>query len=210
MLEKQLLENDKEYTQVATLGTGFSFGELALINNKPRAASIRCLAPSWFAVLDKESYQTVLGAIYKKQLNAKVDFLKSIPVFSDWTRAALEKLTYYFKEKEFKRGHYVFREAEPAKWTYIVLEGEFELTKDQISEDKDKKEGNVLKDFISVDNGKSGNRLEAGNIVKQNTVQDTNNSESIQTGISKTMKSKNTLFISLYGSGHMLGNLLKQ
>lgn len=113
LVAKQFEENDKNYTQVATLAAGFSFGELALINNKPRAATVRALAPSYFAVLDKESYQLALGTAQKKRLSDRVDFLKSIPIFADWTRSAVEKLTYFFEEKEFKRNHYVFREGDP-------------------------------------------------------------------------------------------------
>jgi CRP-like cAMP-binding protein len=45
---------------VLTLSDGYSFGELALEDNKPRAASILCLEDSHFAVLEKEDYKRIL------------------------------------------------------------------------------------------------------------------------------------------------------
>jgi cAMP-dependent protein kinase regulator/cGMP-dependent protein kinase 2 len=44
-------------------GPGKSFGELALISNKPRAATIRCLKDCHFAVIEKQNYEKVLQKI---------------------------------------------------------------------------------------------------------------------------------------------------
>lgn len=46
-----------EFTQ---LKSGKSFGELALIKNKPRAATIRCVEDCHFAVMSKDDYEKVL------------------------------------------------------------------------------------------------------------------------------------------------------
>ena len=40
--------------------TGGSFGELALISNNPRAASVVCIKDCYFATLDKTAYKRVL------------------------------------------------------------------------------------------------------------------------------------------------------
>ena len=45
------------FIEVASLDGGKSFGELALISSKPRAATIRCKKDTHFAVLDKNAYQ---------------------------------------------------------------------------------------------------------------------------------------------------------
>ena len=44
------------YKEVVVLRTGKSFGELALIKNKPRAATIRTSDDCHFAVMEKENY----------------------------------------------------------------------------------------------------------------------------------------------------------
>jgi CRP-like cAMP-binding protein len=49
--------------EVKVDGPGGSFGELALINNKPRAATIKCISDANFAVLSRQDYAKVLGRI---------------------------------------------------------------------------------------------------------------------------------------------------
>jgi CRP-like cAMP-binding protein len=53
-------DSDVEYQELVTLFKGASFGELALNDNKPRAATIRCAEPTTFAVLNKTGYDKVL------------------------------------------------------------------------------------------------------------------------------------------------------
>lgn len=67
------------YQEVKQVGKGESFGELALINNKPRAATAKCKTDTILASLDKESYSKVMAKIQQKKLNEKIDFLKEIP-----------------------------------------------------------------------------------------------------------------------------------
>lgn len=92
-----------EYNQVAVLSGGKSFGELALIKNKPRAATIRCLTNCHFAVVDRYDYKKVLGKIEQKRMNHMIDYLISLPYFKHWTRHAVAKLQYFFTKRELNR-----------------------------------------------------------------------------------------------------------
>ena len=72
-LEKENLEKIKSYEklkweiEIAILQTGASFGELALINNEPRKATIMCLNECYFAVLEKQDYNKVLLKFQQKE-----------------------------------------------------------------------------------------------------------------------------------------------
>ena len=48
-------------TEVRVLEIGNSFGELALMENKPRAATIKCKENCHFAVLDKQFFLHILS-----------------------------------------------------------------------------------------------------------------------------------------------------
>jgi CRP-like cAMP-binding protein len=48
------------FFEIKKIKTGNSFGELALINHEPRAATIKCLSTCYLAVLSKEDYAKVL------------------------------------------------------------------------------------------------------------------------------------------------------
>jgi CRP-like cAMP-binding protein len=46
--------------------TGDSFGQLALIENKPRSASIVCKEDCHFALFEKEPFDGILSFFFKK------------------------------------------------------------------------------------------------------------------------------------------------
>jgi CRP-like cAMP-binding protein len=48
------------FIQSTTIKSGKAFGELALIKNKPRAATIKCLEDCHFAVMQKIDFDKVL------------------------------------------------------------------------------------------------------------------------------------------------------
>ncbi len=77
-------ENEEEFVfeQVAILNTGYSFGELALLDNKPRAARILCITDCHFAVMNKEDYNKSLSKIEHKKRIRNIQFLAEIPFFS--------------------------------------------------------------------------------------------------------------------------------
>ena len=53
-------EEETLFVEAVTMKSGKSFGELALIKNKPRAATIKCLENCNFAVMSKYDYQKIL------------------------------------------------------------------------------------------------------------------------------------------------------
>lgn len=50
------LDSVKWFITVAHLQTGNTFGELALINDAPRAATIKCMSNCYFATIEKSDY----------------------------------------------------------------------------------------------------------------------------------------------------------
>jgi CRP-like cAMP-binding protein len=76
------------------LTAGKAFGELALINNRPRAATIKCLTDCHFATIKKEDYDALLKKIEIKKEKKLVDFLEALPYFANQSRVALIKLKY--------------------------------------------------------------------------------------------------------------------
>ena len=119
----------EEEVEVTELGPGASFGELALLQNAPRAASILCKDRTVLAVLKKEHFDSVLKEFEGRKLNEKLMILREMPAFQGWSRVGLSKLTYYLQERQYKRSHILYREGDPATEAYIVLDGEFKLTK---------------------------------------------------------------------------------
>ena len=73
------IENQpKWFIEVAKLSAGQSFGELALINDAPRAATVYCLSECIFAVIERKDYEKVLKRIELKAQQAKIQFFSKI------------------------------------------------------------------------------------------------------------------------------------
>ena len=60
------------------LGDGKSFGEMALINNRPRGASILCKQDTYFAVMDKDNFKSTLMKVEERQQDTYIDFLSKL------------------------------------------------------------------------------------------------------------------------------------
>eukprot|EP00347_Sterkiella_histriomuscorum_P015778 403355716 len=131
--EQQLELEQKEFSskniEISQLGNGQSFGELALIEQKPRMASIRCIQNTHFAVISKQDYIKVLGIIERKKYNERIQFLRQLPYFSQLTKTSLGKLTYQFIDLKTIKNQVLYREGEPAEYVYIVKDGQFEVTR---------------------------------------------------------------------------------
>lgn len=59
-------------TEIKVLQAGTAFGELALINSKPRSATIQCKEDCDFAVLEKVHFDEILRKIFFLQLQFKL------------------------------------------------------------------------------------------------------------------------------------------
>lgn len=57
-----------EMKEVVALGSGNSFGELALLYHKPRAATITCKEDCHFAVLEKDAFNEILSRVLSEVL----------------------------------------------------------------------------------------------------------------------------------------------
>ena len=67
-------ETDEGETALAKLSAGQHFGEMALLSNEPRNATVRVLAPTELAVLGKTNFMTMLSLMP----STEQDILKTI------------------------------------------------------------------------------------------------------------------------------------
>lgn len=95
-------EETEWFIEIKKLRNGEYFGELALITDKPRAATITCLEKSSFAVIDKIAYKNVLIKIDEKKKLHIDQFLSSLPFFAGWKRKEMHKLHLLFEQRQYR------------------------------------------------------------------------------------------------------------
>lgn len=115
--------------QVSVFNAGRGFGELALMNSKPRAASIQALEDCDFATLSKKDYDNIIGEAIKRDLESKTTVLINISAFKHLTRNTLKRMTFFMKEKLYHKNTVLFNENEHVTGLFMVKEGEFEISK---------------------------------------------------------------------------------
>jgi hypothetical protein len=90
--EKYNIDKLEEYQQmtwfldVVKLCSGKSFGELALINDAPRAATIQCVTNCFFATLGRKDYQKILRRKEVRKMKLKTDFIYQLPFLKHMTQ----------------------------------------------------------------------------------------------------------------------------
>ena len=92
------------FMNVADFKTGDSFGEISLLENKLRTATIIANETTYLLILDKQHFNDILAAVHLGCVNRKYDFLRSLSAFDGWSKLALRRISYHFEEKTYKKG----------------------------------------------------------------------------------------------------------
>ena len=109
---------------------GDSFGELALLYNAPRAATIRATSDeviTW--VLDRETFNNIVREAAQKKREKYENFLKNVEILSTIDSYELMQISDAIKSATYKKGDYIIREGEMGDIFYILEEGECIATK---------------------------------------------------------------------------------
>lgn len=66
---------------VGEVHTGDSFGELALLNEKPRAATVTAMQPTFCIILTKRMFRKAIEDLKDGKFKPIVEFLGQTPIF---------------------------------------------------------------------------------------------------------------------------------
>jgi CRP-like cAMP-binding protein len=91
---------------VAALGPGTLFGELALLNDNPRSATVSCYKNSEFLVIEKDDFDRLLKSELNRAKQEKLNFLRThVPGVRSLPLANAERLLYYFNKHSVPKNH---------------------------------------------------------------------------------------------------------
>mmetsp|Transcript_80653 Transcript_80653/g.233228 ORF Transcript_80653/g.233228 Transcript_80653/m.233228 type:complete len:855 (-) Transcript_80653:50-2614(-) len=115
---------------VGSVGTGGSFGELALLYSAPRAATVVATEDSVVWVIDRGNFKDILMKVSESKVQEHVKFLESVDILRSLTHAERVAVAGALVEMRFVEGESVVRQGEPGSTFYILCEGEVSIVKD--------------------------------------------------------------------------------
>ncbi|KAJ1439703.1 kinase-like domain-containing protein [Ochromonadaceae sp. CCMP2298] len=122
-------KDGKEAKVGNSLGPGACFGELALMYNTPRAASIKSTSDCMLWEIDRASYRGIL--VYYKYLRNKqyLEFLRNVEIMEKklgtmLSESDLEKMTVALEREVFEKGEIIIRQGNTGDQFYIIAEGD--------------------------------------------------------------------------------------
>lgn len=116
--------NDQEVV-LTQLKKGAFFGELAVMFDMPRTASVRAATAVTVLSLTREDITTVIGEdkISKMQILAKAQVFGSIPILAKLTAAAKNTIARRLQPKTFYKGDVIIDHDQAAQRLYIIESG---------------------------------------------------------------------------------------
>lgn len=116
--------------KVASVGPGNSFGELALMYNAPRAATVVSTEPSMLWALDRITFRRILMDSAFQRRRMYESFLEEVPLLAGLKPYERSKIADALETQKFTSGQTIIKEGEPGESFFILESGEAEVFKD--------------------------------------------------------------------------------
>jgi len=115
---------------ICELSDGDFFGELALIYNIPRTATITALTETSLIRIDKHPFNRYLKHLFEGQLEDQIEFMQLCPIFNGMPKELLIKLGIRANIKKFATGQIILKNDSKCDSIYIIRRGTVKVTKE--------------------------------------------------------------------------------
>ncbi|XP_047430272.1 cGMP-dependent protein kinase 1 [Mugil cephalus] len=112
-----------------TLNKGDVFGELAILYNCKRTATVKANTAVQLWCMERQTYRTIIANKSKKKREQLMGFLKTSRTLKDLNDIQLSKIIDSMEEVKYQDKEVIVREGAEANSFYIILKGEVLVTK---------------------------------------------------------------------------------
>lgn len=123
-LDVYVKRGDSDPFKVLELGSGGMFGELALLYNAPRAATVTATTAAKLWYLDAASFQIMLSTAESAKIFEHETFLSEIDIFKGLTKYEIEELSDKLQAEEFDDGDVIVKQGDEGDKFYLIQDGE--------------------------------------------------------------------------------------
>jgi len=118
-----------EEQAVKAFGAGDSFGELALMYNCPRTATIRARTDVVLWSLDRVSFRMIVLEANTKKTSMYETFLEKVSLLESLTKDQRNRMVDALEEVQYQPGEAIINEGEEGQHFYMIVEGEVSVVK---------------------------------------------------------------------------------
>ncbi|KAF8562160.1 hypothetical protein P879_05774 [Paragonimus westermani] len=122
------LEISKDGKKLREIEKCTVLGELAILYNCKRTATVKAVTPCQLWAIDRRSFQTILRKKNIERHKSRVAFLKSVPTFQNLPEATLSQMADQLVKVHYAPNEYVIRQGARGDTFYIVSQGQVTVT----------------------------------------------------------------------------------
>ncbi|KAG7325544.1 hypothetical protein KOW79_011860 [Hemibagrus wyckioides] len=135
VMEDGKVEVTKEGMKLCTMGPGKVFGELAILYNCTRTATVQTLTNVKLWAIDRQCFQTIMMRTGLIKHAEYMEFLKSVPTFQGLAEEILSKLADVLEETHYSDGEYIIRQGARGDTFFIISKGKVNVTREDSPND---------------------------------------------------------------------------
>ncbi|RNA16086.1 cGMP-dependent kinase 1-like [Brachionus plicatilis] len=129
IIEEGRVEVTKNSKLLCTMSSGKVFGELAILYNCTRTASIRALSLCKLWAIDRTTFQVIMMRSGMEKHEEYMDLLKNIPTFQGIREDIISKLIDKVDECSYNMNDFIVRQFAKGDTFYIISKGRAKVTK---------------------------------------------------------------------------------
>lgn len=130
----KVIDNAPKYLK--QFNAGDVFGELALLYNAPRAATIQAETECLLWVLDRQTFNHIVKDASQKKREKYEKFLSTVSILQNMDHYERSKLADAIKEKKFAAGEQIIKQGDQGDSFYILADGEAYATLNASGDEK--------------------------------------------------------------------------
>ncbi|XP_078579216.1 cGMP-dependent protein kinase 1-like isoform X2 [Branchiostoma floridae x Branchiostoma japonicum] len=129
VMEEGKVEVTKEGNKLCTMGPGKVFGELAILYNCTRTATVRALTKAKLWAIDRQCFQAIMMKTTLQKQQEYIEFLTSVPTFKDLPEETISKIADVLEECIYHEGEFIIRQGAIGDTFFIIKKGIVNVTR---------------------------------------------------------------------------------
>ncbi|ORX93570.1 camp-dependent protein kinase regulatory subunit [Basidiobolus meristosporus CBS 931.73] len=128
VVDQGLFDVIKNGSKVIQIGAGGSFGELALMYNTPRAASVQAVTDGTLWGVDRATFRRSITNNTFRKRKMYESFLKTVPILRTLETSEVVKIADALEPAEYEDGETIIEQGTVGNYFYIIESGEAHVT----------------------------------------------------------------------------------